>query len=464
MLKGSAQRVNSGGTQGLLGSEGKNKTDGAGASATAVVVKWPKVKFSTFEGCPKVVTSTFERAGWVQTQDDKDWNVGWFGVSQVRSMFHPDSGVRLGDLQMVNHYPNHLELCHKALMAKNIKRFMRDTRDAAEENGPTRSILAATGLGEFTYKDGYIPMTYNLPADYNIFLEEYKRNPSSWWIMKPQNGLQGKGIFLVNKLSQLKKWSTKAPGLPAYIISRYISNPLLIGGKKFDLRLYVLVTSYRPLRVYQYLHGFARFCNVKYSAELSDLDNPYMHLTNVAIQKSNSDYNSAHGGKWHIRDLRLWIESTQGAEASDTLFSNMNRLIVHSLLACQDVIVNDRHCFECYGYDLLIDDDLKPWLVEVNASPSLSPSTHSDKVMKQNLIRDVYRIVVPPDAQGWAEWRGANNTGPMKDVGSFVVLFDQAAQEASAAKENHEGTKSSGAADADDDDDALPPRSLLGKM
>lgn len=76
---------------------------------------------------------------------------------------------------------------------------------------------------------------------------------------------------------------------------RYISNPLLVGGKKFDLRLYVLVTSYRPLRVYMYLHGFARFCNVKYSAELSDLDNPYMHLTNVAIQKNNSDYNSAHG-------------------------------------------------------------------------------------------------------------------------------------------------------------------------
>jgi tubulin polyglutamylase TTLL1 len=59
--------------------------------------------------------------------------------------------------------------------------------------------------------------------------------------------------------------------------------------------------------------------------------------------------------------LRLWIESTRGVEACDTLFSNMNRLIVHSLLACQDVIVNDRHCFECYGYDLLIDDDLKVW-------------------------------------------------------------------------------------------------------
>jgi len=150
-----------------------------------------KVKFSTYEGCPKVVTNTFERAGWVQTSGD-DWNVGWFTVGEIRKIFSPDSGVRLGDQQMVNHFPNHLELTHKALMAKNIKRFMRDT-----QNSDSGADAAATGLGEYTYKDGYIPMTYNLPADYNIFQEEFKRCPGAWWIMKPVNGLQGKGIFLV---------------------------------------------------------------------------------------------------------------------------------------------------------------------------------------------------------------------------------------------------------------------------
>lgn len=87
----------------------------------------------------------------------------------------------------------------------------------------------------------------------------------------------------------------------AYVISRYIDNPLLIGGKKFDLRLYVLVTSFRPLRAYQYVHGFARFCNVKYTTDMDDIDNPYIHLTNVAIQKHNEEYNAKHGGKWHIR-------------------------------------------------------------------------------------------------------------------------------------------------------------------
>ena len=139
-----------------------------------------------------------------------------------------------------------------------------------------------------------------------------------------------------------------------------------VGGKKFDLRLYVLVTSYRPLRVYMYAEGFARFCNVKYSSEMTDLNNPFIHLTNVAIQKHNDDYNTKHGGKWNMKHVRLFIEQTWGHEASQRLFDDIDSIIVQSLKAVQSVIINDRHCFECYGYDILIDQSLKPWLVEVS--------------------------------------------------------------------------------------------------
>jgi tubulin polyglutamylase TTLL1 len=74
------------------------------------------------------------------------------------------------------------------------------------------------------------------------------------------------------------------------VISRYIDDPLLIGGKKFDLRLYVLVTSYRPLKVYLYKHGFCRFCTLKYDTSVEELDNMFVHLTNVAIQKQGVSF------------------------------------------------------------------------------------------------------------------------------------------------------------------------------
>lgn len=145
-------------------------------------------------------------------------------------------------------------------------------------------------------------MFYFIPyKDYNMFVEEYRKNPLSTWIMKPCGKSQGNGIFLINKLSKLKKWSRESrnvfnpqlSGKESYVISRYIDNPLLIGGKKFDMRLYVLVTSFRPLKAYQFKLGFCRFCTVKYDTSVTELDNMYVHLTNVSVQKhgvSNSNY------------------------------------------------------------------------------------------------------------------------------------------------------------------------------
>ena len=73
----------------------------------------------------------------------------------------------------------------------------------------------------------------------------------------------------------------------------------------------------------------------------------------------------------------------------------MGWLMVHSLKAVQHAMIHDKHCFECYGYDIMIDQSLKPWLLEVNASPSLSASTATDKLLKMALISELLDVVVP---------------------------------------------------------------------
>lgn len=160
---------------------------------------------------------------------------------------------------------------------------------------------------------------------------------------------------------------------------------------------------------------------------MDDLDNPFIHLTNVAIQKHNDDYNSKHGGKWHVRYLRLYLESIYGIEKSNQLFGDIDQCIIHSLKSVQNVMINDRHCFECYGYDILIDADLKPWLVEVNASPSLSATTEADRIMKLNLLKDIYNLVVPDThTDGSRSLAGGEPKGPCQPCGAFYVLYDEA--------------------------------------
>ena len=99
--------------------------------------------------------------------------------------------------------------------------------------------------------------------------------------MKPTSRSQGKGIFLFNKLNQVSQWENYSA--EPYIVQRYINDPLLIGGKKFDIRLYALVTSYSPLTIYFYRGGFARFTHRRY--DQTKIQNSQIHLTNVAIQK-----------------------------------------------------------------------------------------------------------------------------------------------------------------------------------
>ena len=437
--------------------------DGASGATSA---KQQKLKWKV-DTDQSVIVQNFTRRGWARTEAD-DWNVYWANVMTVRAIFHPDSGFRPADAQLINHFPNHYELTRKDLMVKNIKRYLREasrdpTHELPDDFVPVTcgAAVARAGSRARAHRLPRLPrltpslspppfffrsapraamLSYMLPADYSLFVEEFRRNPNAMWIMKPANSAQGRGIFIINKLAQIKRWSNarwaSMPLKEAYVISRYIEDPHLIGGKKYDLRLYVLVTSYRPLRVYQYAHGFARFCNVKYSNNLGDLNNPFIHLTNVAIQKHNEDYNAKHGGKWHVQHLRLFLEGTHGLEATNRLFAEMDKIVVHSLKAVQGVMINDRHCFECYGYDIIIDAQLKPWLVEVNASPSLTTTTPSDRVMKMALIRDVFEIVLPKDVN-MSTFRGAFALGPCQDCGGFSVLYDEAA-EAAAEKEREQ--------------------------
>lgn len=119
---------------------------------------------------------------------------------------------------------------------------------------------------------------------------------------------------MITNLNQISQWKNAiktldGQGPELYVAQKYIMNPLLIGGKKFDLRIYALVTNYSPLTVYLYRTGFARFTHHKFSTSLEDIGNNYIHLTNVAIQKNSDNYDEKTGGKWDLRSLKLYLMS-----------------------------------------------------------------------------------------------------------------------------------------------------------
>ena len=171
-----------------------------------------------------VIIQNFIDRFWEEDENDT-WNFYWANVVTVRQIFSGKSYVKLNDNQIINHFPNFYELTRKDLMAKNIKKYKKNLI----KEGKTIDHL------------NFLPITYILPQDMPVFIEEFKRTPNSLWILKPSNKCQGQGITLVNKTSKLKKINFNQKTInenntsytinETYVISKYIDNPFLIEGK-----------------------------------------------------------------------------------------------------------------------------------------------------------------------------------------------------------------------------------------
>mmetsp|Transcript_45505 Transcript_45505/g.38349 ORF Transcript_45505/g.38349 Transcript_45505/m.38349 type:complete len:143 (+) Transcript_45505:337-765(+) len=118
-----------------------------------------------------------------------------------------------------------------------------------------------------------------------------------------------------------------------------------------------------------------------------------MHLTNVAVQKTSDTYDEKTGGKMSLQKLRNLLISFYGENKTLDCFNSIQNILIYSLQSVQKAIIADKHCFELYGYDILIDSDLKPWLIEINASPSMTPNSKEDNDLKCKLIDDVMTIL-----------------------------------------------------------------------
>lgn len=183
---------------------------------------------------------------------------------------------------------------------------------------------------------------------------------------------------------------------------------MCIDGHKCDVRLYVAVTSFDPLLIYLYEEGLVRLATVKYDKTAENLWNPCMHLCNYSINKYHSDYIKATetdedvGHKWTFSALLRHLKS-QGSNVTE-LMHNIEDVIIKSIFACSQSIVsacrmfvpNGNNCFELYGFDILIDNTLKPWLLEVNLSPSLGIDTPLDAKVKSSLLTDLLTLAGIP--------------------------------------------------------------------
>ncbi|VDM33072.1 unnamed protein product [Hydatigera taeniaeformis] len=295
------------------------------------------------------------------------WSNSHIKPAELRAMY---------DFQRVNHFPRSYELTRKDKLAQNIKKMQ-----------------CLKGLSNFDI----IPKTFVLPSDQNELRSSYLKGQGPY-IVKPIASSRGRGIHIICNPDAIN-------GMDQVIVSKYVANPLLVDGFKFDLRLYVAVTSYSPLAIYVYEEGLVRFATVRYQKGSKHYKNLCMHLTNYSVNKKNRYF--VHnddadiedfGNKWSLGALLRYLRG----EGKDTaaLMLRIEDIIIKAFIAVEDPInqacrlfmSSKSNCFELYGFDIIVDDTFRPWLLEVNLSPSLACDTPLDFKVKSNMLSDLLNL------------------------------------------------------------------------
>ncbi|XP_055375449.1 tubulin polyglutamylase ttll6-like [Condylostylus longicornis] len=320
----------------------------------------------------KIVGKVAKSVGWRLVRFSGHWNILWVdtdpGIETYKDMKR---------YQKVNHFPGMQEICRKDLLARNLGRLLK------------------------IYPEEYdfYPKTWCFPADYMEAVNFSREHRNKTFILKPDAGAQGRGIFLTKNIKENVKPTERL------ICQLYINKPLLIDGFKFDLRVYTLITTVDPLRIFVYNEGLVRMATSKYKEpnefNVSDL---FMHLTNYSVNKrsDNFSHDAQLGSKRKFSSLHRNLIK-EGYDI-DTLWRNIDDTIIKTILSswpmlkhnyracfpCHDVM---QACFEILGFDILVDRNLKPYILEVNQSPSFYTDEPVDYEVKEALIRDTLNLL-----------------------------------------------------------------------
>jgi tubulin polyglutamylase TTLL6/13 len=190
--------------------------------------------------------------------------------------------------------------------------------------------------------------------------------------------------------------------------------PYLIDNLKFDMRIYVLVYGVDPLRLFVFREGLARFATEEYTGPYrNNLDNLFMHLTNYAINKNAENFeaneDSDDDDTGHKRSASSVLRTIAELEKDngvtvDKLWAQIDDIAAKTLISAQPLLshtfrsthpddLENSMCFELLGIDIFIDENVKPWLIEVNSLASFATDSPLDKRIKFDVVYETLAML-----------------------------------------------------------------------
>lgn len=255
------------------------------------------------------------------------------------------------------------------------------------------------------YQDDYNYMleTYAYPEQKYIIEKKFKNyiiNQSKCiWMIKPNFGSVGNNISILKDFSSIK--------LNDYIITKYLDNPHIIRGYKYDIRFYGLISSIKPLKLFLYKEGYVRFCSEKYNFSSKNLDKKYGFITNLSFNKKNKGKyiypkNSHDIEKSHLWDLETLKKYYKRNNINyNKIFFEVSDIFIKTVLTVREILIQtilknklkSSNFYHLIGFDIILDNNLKPYLLEFNRRCDFRDDNYAEKYYVYNLIVDTLNII-----------------------------------------------------------------------
>lgn len=293
-------------------------------------------------------------------------------------------GHEPGLVQLVNYYRGADKLCRKASLVKLIK-TSPELRDSCNWF-PESYIIYPTNLNTpvAPASNGISHLKSNPKTDEReVFLASYNAKKESGegtvWIAKSSAGAKGAGILISHDAADLLEYIDNQGQV--HIIQKYLEKPLLLepGHRKFDIRSWVLLDH--QYNIYLYREGVLRTSSEPYNAE--DLGDMTSHLTNHCIQKEMSQNYGRYeeGNEMFFDEFRLYLLNTHGVTLESTILPQIKH-IIKSCLSCIEAAISTKHLsyqsFQLFGFDFMVDESFKVWLIEINGAPACAQKLYSE--------------------------------------------------------------------------------------
>ena len=310
------------------------------------------------------VYDAFKAAGLNYDIDDPNALLVWWD-----SVKESDYYSSLKPFQIVNRIPAVNNICRKAPFVRLIQRIR----------------------GFFPTLYSFLPQSYVLPYENHAFMKAVSQHDRKH-IVKPDNGSLGAGIRII------EPGDLYTPTSSLSIAQEYVES-CLVDATKFDCRIYALVASVSPLKIFVYRGGVARFC----SQETCE-NSVYSQLTNTAVNRNNPDADLTKITRM-VPDVFDVLKS-RGVN-TQRLWQRIDSAIVLTIIAGYGYISVNLgetnlcppcvypRCFQILGFDILIDENYNPVVLEVNYRPSLESDTDEERKMKVEMLSSAMSIVAP---------------------------------------------------------------------